>query len=269
MSKSSGAAPVIPNYRLVRRIGRGTYGEVWLALDVFPHWAAVKIVWRNSEDKSSTHEQEFEGLRQYVEVAGTDRSLMPITNVGEDPSGSFFHYAMELADDSVTGFPLPEIENNDWEQAQVLAAAYRPLTLKEKLRSGRLPPEECIHHGIALAESLEYLHQHSLVHRDVKPSNIIFVAGRAKLADVGLVTNPDATVMTQVGTPEFIPIHGSGRFVGDVFALGKVLYLMANGRSVEDFPADVEGREGLPPGEKSDLAELRAVYDRACEPRGR
>ena len=258
--------PAIPNYRLLRLIGSGSFGEVWLALDVFHRWVAVKVVRRISDGAARTHEQEFRGLRRYVTVAGTDRSLVPISNVGEDPDGHFFHYAMELADDAGTELPLPAIDPDDSEAAESLAVRYRPLTLREKLRNGRLPPEECIRYGIALAEALEYLHQHGLVHRDVKPSNIIIVSGRAKLADVGLVANPDGTVVSLAGTPDFVPIHGAGRPTGDLFALGKVLYLMANGRPLTDFPELIEGHEKLPAPEREALAELAAVYDRACDP---
>jgi len=258
--------PAIPNYRLLRCIGQGTYGEVWLALDVFHRWTAVKIVRRSSEGGTRNHDQEFRGLKRYVAVAGLDRSLMPITNVGEDQGGAFFHYAMELADDAVTGLPLPTVEPENLAEAVRLAARYRPLTLKEMLQSGRLPPEECVRHGIDLAESLECLHQNGLVHRDVKPSNVILVSGRAKLADIGLVTNPDATMVSVAGTPDFVPLYGAGRASGDIFALGKVLYLMANGRPLSDFPELFEGQATLPEAERHELAELAAVYDRACDP---
>ena len=258
--------PVVPNYRLLRCIGSGTFGEVWLSLDVFHHWAAVKVVRRSTGAGVRNQDQEFRGLKRYVTVAGTDRSLMPVTNVGEDAGGRFFHYAMEIADDAVTGLPLPPIVTENLAEAAGLAALYRPLTLKEKLRLGRLSSEECIRHGIALAEALEYLHQHGLVHRDVKPSNIILVSGRAKLADIGLVSSPDATQVSQAGTPEFVPLHGAGRATGDIFALGKVLYLMANGRPLEDFPELIEGHADLPMEERVALAELGAIYDRACDP---
>ena len=258
--------PAIPNYRLLRLIGSGSFGEVWLALDVFHRWVAVKVVRWTSDGAARIHDQEFRGLRRYVTVAGTDRSLVPISNVGEDPDGYFFHYAMELADDAGTELPLPAIDPDDSEAEEALATGYRPLTLREKLRAGRLPPDECIRYGVALAEALEHLHEHGLVHRDVKPSNIIIVSGRAKLADVGLVANPDGTVVSLAGTPDFVPLHGAGRPTGDVFALGKVLYLMANGRPLTDFPELIEGHEKLPASDREALAELAAVYDRACDP---
>jgi WD40 repeat protein len=260
--------PAIPNYRLLRRIGRGTYGEVWLGLDVFNHWAAVKVVRQHPGESPRNHDQEFRGLERYTTVAGSHPGLVRVKNIGKDPSGTFFYYDMEPADDAITGLPLPRLGSGlvDLAEAQGAADVYQPLTLTEKLRSGRLTPQECVRHGLALAEALAYLHEHHLVHRDVKPSNIIMVEGRAKLADVGLVSRFDATLVSLAGTPDYVPLHGAGKPTGDLFALGKVLYLMANGRPLADFPELLTGWELLPDAERTALAELSAIYDKACEP---
>jgi serine/threonine protein kinase len=60
--------------------------------------------------------------------------------------------------------------------------------IKHRAARGRLTLAECIEVGQALSAALECLHRANLIHRDVKPSNIIYVRARAKLADIGLVT---------------------------------------------------------------------------------
>lgn len=66
--------------------------------------------------------------------------------------------------------------------------SYHPKTNRSELRCrGRLPVKECIRIGRALASALEHLHRAMLVHRDIKPTNIIFVNGLPKLADIGQV----------------------------------------------------------------------------------
>jgi WD40 repeat protein len=261
--------PEIPEHRLLRLIGQGSYGEVWLALNAMNKWTAVKVVHRHAEDDSRAYEQEFRGLRRYDDLSGSDGSLMPIKNVGENFAASYFYYAMELADDAQTRKPLPRPPANleDLSSLGQLVANYRPWTLSGELkRHGRLPTEQCIEYGLALAESLHVLHQGHLVHRDVKPSNIIFVNGRPKLADVGLVAATDATMLSFAGTNGFVPMQGAGAPAGDIFALGKVLYMSATGNAVSDFPRAIYESDKLPADERQKLAELQAVYERACDP---
>src|SRR5213594_4185048 len=123
---------------------------------------------------------------------------------------------------------------------------YVPRTLKYDLRTrGALPVVECIQIALSLTCALEHLHGHGLIHRDVKPSNIIFVKGVPKLADIGLVTDVEAT-RSFVGTEGFIPPEGPGTVQADLYSLGKVLYEMSMGRSRFDFPALPEAWEQIP-----------------------
>ena len=267
-SEDRGSPPPIPHHQLLRRIGRGSYGEVWIALDAMGKWCAVKIVWRDDADSGRAYEQEFRGLKRYDDLVGNEAHLMPIRNVGRDPGGAYFYYAMELADDATTRQPLPRPRSQDALAPEILAMVrrYRPWTLTEQLRQeGRLPQAECVEYGLALSSALEVIHGGRLVHRDVKPSNIIFVNGRPKLADVGLVTAIDATMLSQVGTSGFVPLYGAGTESGDLFALGKVIYLMATGKAIYEFPAEAADLGQLGEQERHALAELRAVYDRACD----
>jgi serine/threonine protein kinase/WD40 repeat protein len=261
--------PEVPDHQLIRRIGKGSYGEVWLALNAINKWTAVKVVHRRAEDDNRAYEQEFRGLRRYDDLSGSDGSLMPIKNVGESSQAGYFYYAMELADDATTRQPLPRppTQMKDPIDLVQLANNYRPWTLSEELKKERrLSAETCIEHGLALAKSLHVLHEGGLVHRDVKPSNIIFVNGRPKLADVGLVAATDATMNSFAGTSGFVPLHGAGERTGDIFALGKVLYMAATGNAVSDFPRSISDSDKLNGEERQHLAELQAVYERACDP---
>src|SRR6185437_9207930 len=74
-----------------------------------------------------------------------------------------------------------------------------------------------------------------LVHRDVKPHNVIFVAGIPKLADIGL-TAVARTSLSVAGTPGYLPLDGSTGPDADLYALGKLLYQSVTGLEPADFP---------------------------------
>ena len=86
-----------------------------------------------------------------------------------------------------------------------------------------MPLAECLDLGLAMTSALAHLHKHGLVHRDVKPSNIIFVGAMPKLADIGLVAEM-SKARSFVGTDGFIPPEGPGSPSADLYSLGKVLY---------------------------------------------
>lgn len=241
------APPRVPDHELIRRIGKGAYGEVWLARSVTGALRAIKVVYRASFDHARPFEREFEGILRFEPISRTHDGQVDILHVGRN--ADCFYYVMELADDQATG-------------SQINPDNYTPRTLKSDLQfHGRLPFEECVRVGVALATALEHLHGHGLVHRDVKPSNIIFVNGVPKLADIGLVTGIDAT-HTLVGTEGFAAPEGSGTAQADLFSLGKVLYEAATGKDRQEFPELPTVLRELP--DREGLMELNAVIARAC-----
>ena len=134
-------------------------------------------------------------------------------------------------------------------------------TLRRELEGSRLGAARAIEIGLALTEALDHLHGHSLVHRDVKPSNIIFVNGRPKLADIGLVTECTDR-QSIVGTEGYLPLEGPGTPAADIYALGKVFgmkHLPAWARRFPELPADIRQWE-----DAREAFELNAVVVKAC-----
>ncbi len=210
----------VPDHVLLRVIGRGSYGEVWEARNVMGTPRAVKIVRRQDFDYARPFDREFEGIQRYEPVSRSHAGLVQVLHVGKEPGGDCFYYVMELGDRDDSAGP------DD----------YVPRTLRgEMLRRGALPVEECLETGIALASGLGHLHRSGLVHRDVKPSNIIFVNGAPKLADVGLVTSLSDS-RSMVGTEGYFAPEGTGQPRSDVYSLGKVLYECLTGKDRQQFP---------------------------------
>ena len=244
--------PSIPDHDVLRKIGGGAYGEVWMARGVTGALRAVKVVYREDFDDERTFEREFEGILKFEPISRNHPGLVNILHVGRSPDGtSFYYYVMELGDDVSSGQEINPIE-------------YEARTLRgDGSVAVRLDTALCIDVGVRLAEALGHLHERNLAHRDVKPSNVIFVNGKAKLADIGLVAARDQR--TFVGTEGFVPPEGPGSAQADVYSLGKVLYEIATGKDRLDFP---ELPDELPTGlERKRWLELNKIICDICEPR--
>lgn len=248
----AGSAPnCIPDYVLVRQIGGGSYGDVWLARGITGVFRAIKIVWRDRFADVRPYEREFEGITRFAAISLREPSQLALLHAGRNDAAGFFYYVMELADDARRGRDIDP-------------TTYTPLTLKEYAqRSPHLRSAEVVALGVQLARALASLHAAGLVHRDIKPSNIILVGGVPKLADVGLVAAASAQ-LTFVGTEGFVPPEGPGAAAADVYSLGKVLYELATGLDRNDFPRLPDRLAGWP--DQREFLELNEVLLRACEP---
>jgi TolB-like protein len=244
------APPSIPDFELLGQIGRGSYGDVWLARSVTGIFRAIKIVWRDRFADVEPFEREFRGLKEFAAISLGESTQMALLHVGRNVAAGYFYYVMELADDAERGRAIDP-------------ANYAPLTLAEVQRRGRLPAAECVRFGVELARSLAGLHRRGLVHRDIKPSNIILVNDTPKLADIGLVA-PASSARTFVGTEGYVPPEGPGSPGADVFALGKVLYELATGLDRQTFPKLPDDLRAQPDWRA--LLALNEVILRACEP---
>jgi WD40 repeat protein len=246
--------PRVPDHELLRKIGGGSYGEVWLGRSVMGTYRAVKVVYRRSFEEAAHFEREYKGLQRFEPISRSHEGLVDILQIGRDDPAGYFYYVMELADDAGAGWNDPG-ERND-------SSLYAPRTLRSDLeRHGHLPVTECVKVGLSLAGALQHLHQHGLVHRDVKPSNVIFVGGVPKLADAGLVTGIDEA-HSMVGTVGYIPPEGPGTPQADLYSAGKVLYELGFGKDRQEFPQVPPDLHSHP--EYVGLLELNDIILRAC-----
>ena len=251
--------PTIPDHALLHRIGRGAYGEVWLARNALGTLRAVKIVFRARFEDEHPYEREFHGILKYEPISRTHEGLVQVLHVGRNDAAGCFYYVMELADQANA-----ECEVRSPESAGRTPHSYSPRTLRSELRQHqRLAPADAAQLTLRLAGALAHLHSHGLVHRDIKPSNVIFVNGQPKLADIGLVAGAGDS-RSFVGTEGFIPPEGPGSAQGDIYGLGKLLYELATGRDRLEFPQLPQGVAQSPDGET--LLELNEVMTRACAP---
>ncbi len=243
-------APRIPDHEVLRCIGKGSYGEVWLARSLTGSLRAIKVVRREDFELDRTFEREFEGIMRFEPISRDHPGLVHILHVGRNDEEGFYYYVMELGDDRETG---SRVDPGDYE-ARTMGT--------DRSMKKRLSVEECVDHGIVMADALAHLHEHGLTHRDIKPSNIIFVNGKPKLADIGLVAA--AGQMTFVGTEGFVPPEGPGTAAADIYSLGMVLYELSTGNDRLQFP-ELPGDLG--PGALRPMWHaLNDVICKACAP---
>jgi serine/threonine-protein kinase len=213
-------------YVIERKIGEGSMGEVYLATHaLLKRPTAIKLLRPELASKETIRRFEHE-VRQSCRLAHPN--TISIYDFGHTPDGVFF-YAMELLD----GEDLGEIVS----------------------RTGPMPPGRAIHVLMQACGALAEAHGKGLVHRDVKPKNLLLcVQGGehdfVKLVDFGLVKDlrgapASATLAGSVcGTPETIaPEAISGGPVGpaaDIYALGVVGYFLLTGKGIFDASTALE-----------------------------
>jgi len=216
------AAPELPNLEMIRRIGSGSSGQVWLARNrTTRNLVAVKAIPRISEDGVDRTGREILALVEFQrEFSSQHQNLLQIRYVGR--TEKWLYYTMDPADDLGGGVASAD-------------AKYRPATLQNLLSAGPLAPEHCLACAADLLSGLARIHIKRFAHRDVKPSNCLFVGGKLKLADFGLLTQADGAT-SRVGTLDYMPPDMQMDARADTYAAGLVIYEMMTGLPAACYP---------------------------------
>ena len=205
-------------WTLRQEIGRGAAGVVYLATNAEGRFAAVKVCFRE-ELGDVRYERELRGAKLFKQIPSGE-GLVRVLEFG-DCSWGFFT-VMELADDEFGAHPDA-------------IAGYRPKTLSSVIAGEKaLSVKESLKLGLALAKGLETLQRHHLLHRDIKPGNVIYVGGRPVLSDPGLIIE-ESEAVSLVGTPGYVPPERFTAAASDIYSLGLTLKAASFGRQVEEL----------------------------------
>lgn len=224
MSFSAGS--VYHDLTLLQLCGSGAFGEVWLCRDISRKKLAVKIISKGR--LGEFWRRELQGVINYRTITEQTSGLLQIYHVGEDED--FFYYTMEAAD-------------------SLSQENYVPDTLSARLAAnGPLPPETLQSVLKEIFNGIKVIHQAGFAHRDIKPDNIIFVHGKPRIGDIGLISALSATMSQLAGTLEFLPpelrssdspdqVDRKSRQGSDLYAFGKVVYCAVTGEEPQKWPA--------------------------------
>jgi eukaryotic-like serine/threonine-protein kinase len=270
--RSAPDAPlVLGRYRLRRRLGSGGFATVWLAHDErLEREVAVKILPR----------ERVIGGRFEREVAV---KILPRERV---IGGRFEREARAAARLAHPGIVTLYEAAVDDEGAYLVSELVHGSTLDELLAGGRLSDRDVLWIGIALCDALAHAHAHGVIHRDVKPSNVLVPERRttpaqhARLTDFGVAHVAGGDTLTRtgdvIGTEAYMaPEQAQGLPAGeaaDLFSLALVLYEALSGTNPLRGPLGSARRSAvhLPPlrRQRRDLPrELGRSIDLALRPR--
>ena len=213
------ASLIAGRYRLGLMIGRGATAEVFRARDeLLGRDVAIKVF----HQTCTTDQDEARRQSEIAILAGMNhRGLVTIYDAGTD----------ESQPTNPRPFVVLELINGD--------------TLSRRLTYGRLRSTEVAALGAQLADALGYIHSRGVIHRDVKPANVLLPSGdrsmaEARLADFGIAQQSNATRMTAVGltigtanylSPEQVT-GGPLTPASDMYSFGLVLIECLSGRQV-------------------------------------
>jgi len=197
-------------YRLEAKLGSGGMSTVFLATDeTLDRPVAVKVMHREMSEQADQLERFRQEARAVAKLSHPN--VVSVIDAGEDG-----------------GYPYIVFEYVEGE------------TLKQRIaRVGALDTQEAIAYAIEVARGLSLAHARNMVHRDIKPQNILIDSeGRAKLTDFGISRQLEQDGMTAtgrvLGTTDYVaPEQAMGRSVdprSDVYSLGVVLYEMLVGQ---------------------------------------
>ena len=205
-------------WKLVHEIGRGAYGVVYRAVGSGGGCAAVRVCRRDAVG-DECFERELRGAKLFKSVPSQE-GLVRMRDLVETDWG--FYTVLDLADDEFFG------SSNS-------AQGYRPKTLARVIAGEKaLPLKESIKLAISLANGLSALQRHHLLHRDIKPGNVIYVAGRPVLSDPGLLIE-ESDAVSLVGTPGYVPPEKFIDAASDIYSLGLTLKAASFGRQVDEL----------------------------------
>ena len=197
-------------YRLEAKLGSGGMSTVYLARDTtLDRDVAVKVMHREMSEQADQLERFRQEARAVAKLSHPN--VVAVIDAGEDG-----------------GFPYIVFEYVEGE------------TLKQRIaRVGALDPQEALAYAIEIARGLTVAHGRKMVHRDIKPQNVLIDSeGRAKLTDFGISRQLEQDGMTAtgrvLGTTDYVaPEQAMGQAVdqrSDVYSLGVVLYEMLIGQ---------------------------------------
>ncbi len=244
--RTDAVVSVAQQYELVRQLGRGTFGEVWLARkNPSGIEKAVKVLHQPADQDTAKRELKslelIKNLRHPYLLATEDFWV----------GGNKLYIVTELADGTLRG------------------------RMKECVAEGKpgIPLDELLVYLREAAEGLDFLHQNQITHRDVKPDNILVANRHAKVADFGLVRQQAAAVeaVSFAGTPAFMAPEiwlGEGGPASDQYALAVTYVELRQGKTPFTFATDgvmaahVEGKYGfdevIPEAERAVLRKAMA-----------
>lgn len=249
---------ILDGYRLVRFLGRGGFGEVWLCRsESMGDYRALKFIPTTHSDR---FEKEYEALVHYRKAAALLRSphLVPIEHVNRNEAG--LYYVMPLADGTGAADPTDPA----WQPTSVATLVHERSKMVAWFSS-----QEIIGLLLPVLEALQTLSDAGLVHRDVKPENILLFHGQPCLGDISLLGSDDA-VITRRGTPGY---GTPSWYVGghpDMYGVAATLFTLLTGNLPDRmgraaFIWPPQGEASLSADEQAKWKRLHAVIRRATE----